>query len=61
MSTLIIIAKIFGTLIMTGGVLGGILYIWMARQKPIHGTAVETIAGIIVLALSVYGMYYLWS
>lgn len=61
MSVLITIAKIFGTLVLTGGVLGGILYIWMGRQQPTHGAVVETIAGIIVLGLSVYGMYFLWS
>ena len=60
MSILIVIVKILGTIVLLGGILGGILYIWMARQSPVRGTAVETIAGIIVLALTFYGMYFLW-
>jgi len=60
MSVLIIIAKIFATIFITGGILGGFLYIWFARHKPTHDTTVETIAGIIVLALCIYLMYFVW-
>jgi len=61
MSFLIIIAKVFATISLVGGVLGGVFYIWAAKHNPVHGKTVERIAGTLVLGLCIYGIYYLWS
>jgi len=61
MSILIIIAKVFATITLLGGVLGGVFYIWAARHNPVYGKTVERIAGALVLGLCIYAMYYVWS
>jgi len=60
MDILIIIAKIFATLVLVGAALGGVLYIYFAFKRPTHGTVLQTIAGAIVLRLSLYGFYSVW-
>jgi len=60
MSILIIVAKIFVSLMIFGGVLGGIFYIYLAYKRPTHGTVVQVIAGVTILVPCVYGFYYLW-
>ena len=60
MSVLFFILKIFITIALTGGILGGIFQIWLAQKKPDYGTIVGTIAGVIVLVLCLYGVYYVW-
>jgi hypothetical protein len=60
MSTLIIIAKAFATFMALVGALGCALSIYIAFKAPTHGTAVESIAGIIVAGLCLYGAYLIW-
>jgi len=60
MSILIILTKIFATLMLFGGVLGGVFYIYLAYKSPTYGTVVQVIAGVIILVPCVYGFYYLW-
>ena len=60
MDILILIAKIFATLVLIGTALGGVVYIYFAFKKPTYGTVVQTISGAIVFGLSLYGFYYLW-
>jgi hypothetical protein len=59
-SILIIAGKVFATLVAMGGVFGGIFYIYMAYKAPTHGTAVQSIAGIIVAGLCLFGLSSIW-
>lgn len=60
MSILIILAKIFFTLIIIGGLLGGAFYIYIAFKSPTYGTTIQTISGVVILALCAYGFYFVW-
>jgi hypothetical protein len=58
---LLLIAKIFATFILSGFFLSTILYIYIAQHRPTIGKGVQTVSGLIVGMLSLYGIYYLWA
>ncbi len=60
MSILVILGKIFVTLMIIGGLIGGAFYIVTAIKSPTHGKTIQSISGVIVLALCVYGFYFVW-
>lgn len=60
MTILIILAKIFITLMIIGGLLGGAFYSYIAFKSPTHGKTIQIISGVVILALCAYGFYFVW-
>lgn len=60
MPVFIIIAKIFASLMIFGGLLGSAFYVYVAFKSPIHGKIIQSVSGLIILALCAYGFYFVW-
>jgi hypothetical protein len=60
MPFLIILAKIFLTMMTSAGILAGVFYIYLATKAPGYGKKVQTVAGTMVISLCVYASYFVW-
>ena len=60
MSVLYTIVKVFISIVLIGGMLGGFFQIWLAYKKPTYGIILDVITGVIVFTLCVCFMYYIW-